>query len=139
MRGVAQLLAIVPALLLANAAPVRERRVTRRSVLELRALGPDGAPLRPSNDSFYQPTGDWASQANGAVLDSRPVWTQFDMGARSVYQVLYKTTSPLGEADATVTTVFRPAEPASPPRVMLLMGASLSLYPPLASLKSLTS
>ncbi|GAA5903210.1 hypothetical protein JCM8208_002238 [Rhodotorula glutinis] len=121
MRGVAQLLAIVPALLLANAAPVRERRVTRRSVLELRALGPDGAPLRPSNDSFYQPTGDWASQANGAVLDSRPVWTQFDMGARSVYQVLYKTTSPLGEADATVTTVFRPAEPASPPRVMLLM------------------
>ena len=124
---VAQLLAIVPALLLADAAPVRHERRDVRPVLQLRALGPDGAPVVPSNDSFYQPTGDWASQENGAVLGSRPVWTQFDLGARSVYQVLYKTTSPLGEADATVTTVFRPAEPASPPRVMLLMGASLSL------------
>ncbi|GAA5838400.1 hypothetical protein JCM9279_003232 [Rhodotorula babjevae] len=118
---VVQLLAIVPALLLADAAPVRSERRSAHPALEVRALGPDGMPLRPTNDSFYTPTGDWASQANGAVLDSRPVWTQFDMGARSVYQVLYKTTSPLGEADATVTTVFRPAEPASPPRVMLLM------------------
>ncbi|GAA6053330.1 hypothetical protein JCM3770_004116 [Rhodotorula araucariae] len=118
------LLSLVPALLLgqfAGAAPVVRdpRQVT--PALQLRRLGPNGEIIVPSSDPFYQPPANWTKLERGAVLNSRPVWTQFDSGAQSVYQVLYKTTTALGEPDATAATLFAPAEPASPPRVMLLL------------------
>ncbi|BGP44615.1 hypothetical protein JCM10450v2_000429 [Rhodotorula kratochvilovae] len=118
------LLSLVPALLLgqaAQAAPVERIARQVEPALQLRALGPDGEIIVPSNDPFYQPPANWTTEERGAVLNSRPVWTQFDSGARSVYQVLYKTTTALGEPDATAATLFAPVEPASPPRVMLLL------------------
>ncbi|GAA6041591.1 hypothetical protein JCM8097_007757, partial [Rhodosporidiobolus ruineniae] len=74
----------------------------------------------PSQDPFYQPPSGFASQSNGAVLKSRNVSTEFDQLSKA-YQLLYRTTDAQGKADATVTTVFVPLKPLSPPRVMLYL------------------
>ncbi|GJN92273.1 hypothetical protein Rhopal_005303-T1 [Rhodotorula paludigena] len=90
-------------------------------ILQLRALGPDG-PLVPSNDSFYEPSSEgWQELDNGAII--------FDFNARSVYQVLYKTTSATNESDATAATLFSPAEPVSPPKILLFLAPIDSASP----------
>ncbi|GAA5975057.1 hypothetical protein JCM11641_000013 [Rhodosporidiobolus odoratus] len=72
----------------------------------------------PTSDPFYAPPSDYHRKPNGAVLKSRNVTTAFDYLA-TTWQVLYKTTDAQGKADSTVTTLFRPHNPVSPPKVML--------------------
>ncbi|GAA5987243.1 hypothetical protein JCM10908_001875 [Rhodotorula pacifica] len=74
----------------------------------------------PDSDPFYVPPPGYATQSNGAVLNSRQVSTAFDAFAKSTYQVLYKTTAATGEADATVAVLFAPLQAANPPRIMIL-------------------
>lgn len=68
------------------------------------------ALVPPSQDPFYQPTGDWKSTAPGAILAHRPVPNPLPKAKYSAaYQLLYRTTDALGNPIATTTTVIIPA------------------------------
>lgn len=105
------------------AAPVdfgaSERGVDPVSSLRRFAVDPS---LPPSRDPFYALPDNLDLYQNGAIVRSRPVNTSFATVTATSAQLLYRTTDALGNASATVTTVFAPKEPASPPRVMVLMG-----------------
>ncbi|BGP12281.1 hypothetical protein JCM10213_000023 [Rhodosporidiobolus nylandii] len=75
----------------------------------------------PSSDPFYDVPSNLADLANGDIVRSRKVSTSLDAFARSTYQLAYRTTSALNEPAVTVTTVFAPLVPASPPRLLLVM------------------
>ncbi|GAA6041592.1 hypothetical protein JCM8097_007758 [Rhodosporidiobolus ruineniae] len=75
----------------------------------------------PSSDPFYDAPAGFEDQANGAVLKTRQVSTSLDLLAKSTYQLLYRTTNSLEDPTVTVTTVYAPRVPASPPRVLLVM------------------
>lgn len=83
----------------------------------------------PTNDPFYQVPSSVSSASNGQVLKSRQITTAYDVLSQATYQVLYKTTGALGEADATVATLFTPKVPSSPPKIMLLMAPVDSANP----------
>ncbi|GEM11778.1 secretory lipase [Rhodotorula toruloides] len=83
----------------------------------------------PTDDPFYQIPTSVRSAANGQVLKSRQISTAYDVLSQSTYQVQYKTTGALGEADATVATLFAPKVPSSPPKIMLLMAPVDSANP----------
>jgi hypothetical protein len=74
----------------------------------------------PSTDPFYTPPSDFGSAENGAILKSRNISTALNRLA-TAYQVLYKTTDALNGSDATVSTLFVPLQPVSPPQIMLYL------------------
>ena len=71
-------------------------------------------PVLPSNDPFYSYSGSLNGVSAGTVLRSRTVSIAENGTASPVTatQILYRTTSELGQPTATVTTVLRPAVPA---------------------------
>ncbi|KAK0542585.1 hypothetical protein OC846_004030 [Tilletia horrida] len=84
----------------------------------LPSFWPRATPGLPSTDSFYKPTGtSWKTKANGAILNSRAV-TPASSNAAKGYQLLYKTTNALGQADATVVTILVPKSPKSPAKIV---------------------
>ncbi|KAL9933915.1 hypothetical protein V8E36_006997 [Tilletia maclaganii] len=76
-------------------------------------------PGLPSNDAFYKPSGNITSKANGAILKSRSITPNAQNAAKG-YQLLYKTTDALGNADATVVTILVPKSPKSPAKIVSL-------------------
>jgi len=73
------------------------------------------APIPPSQDPFYIPPTGWQDAANGAVLASRQVVTSLAQAVPlsttlniTSYQVLYRTTGAVGDAQATVVTLLIP-------------------------------
>ncbi|KAL9936014.1 hypothetical protein V8E36_004856 [Tilletia maclaganii] len=106
-------LALISALLAAVAVAAPSERIVE--ALEPRLFST--APGLPSKDGFYKPSGSWQSKANGAVLKSRTV-KPTSSNAASGYQLLYKTTDAVGNADATVVTILVPKKPKSPPQIV---------------------
>lgn len=64
-----------------------------------------------------------ASYAPGDILRERDITKEIVPGLdssviASAYQLAYKTRKASGEADVTVTSVYKPKQPLSPPRVL---------------------
>ncbi|OBT61475.1 hypothetical protein VE03_09340 [Pseudogymnoascus sp. 23342-1-I1] len=72
------------------------------------------APIYPSDDPFYSPPDGYESSAPGTILRSRTVpnplslLTILPINIQGAYQLLYRTTDSLGNAQAAVTTVIVP-------------------------------
>lgn len=70
----------------------------------------------PSQDPFYQPTADYASQQPGTILKHRqiPVPLVIELltpgVTSSVWQILYRSTDYSGNANVAVTTIFVPID-----------------------------
>lgn len=68
----------------------------------------------PQNDPFYNPPSGFEQSAPGTVLRTRPIpsklgaFSLFPQNVANAWQVLYRTTDALGNAEATVTTVLEP-------------------------------
>ncbi|KAF2479403.1 hypothetical protein BDY17DRAFT_318821 [Neohortaea acidophila] len=74
----------------------------------------------PSEDPFYTIPANISKYANGAVVRARTVETTEFQAAINARQVLYRTTNRAGKATGTVTTVYIPPVPASPPQILSL-------------------
>lgn len=103
------------------AAPVGgpDRAVTPASALKSFAIDP---AVPPSSDPFYSAPDSLDLYQAGAIVRSRPVNTSFATVTAASAQIFYRTTDALGNASATVTTLFAPKQPVSPPQIMMLMG-----------------
>lgn len=72
------------------------------------------SPIYPSDDPFYSPPDGYESSAPGSILRSRTVpnplslLTVLPIKIQGAYQLLYRTTDSLGNAQAAVTTVIIP-------------------------------
>ncbi|KAG2177909.1 hypothetical protein INT43_003156 [Umbelopsis isabellina] len=81
------------------------------------------APVLPQDDAFYTPPTGYESTAPGTILRTRVVpnklaaFSAFPQNMANAWQILYRTTDALGNAEATVTTVM---EPHNPDRTKLL-------------------
>ncbi|CAD6901660.1 unnamed protein product [Tilletia controversa] len=115
--------AVVASVVLATAvaaAPSTERLALSPRLLNLGGSSSNAtAAGLPSKDAFYTPAlgTDLSSKANGAILKSRIV-KPTSSNAATAYQLLYKTTGALGEADATVVTILVPKKPKSPAQIV---------------------
>ncbi|KAE8202864.1 hypothetical protein CF335_g3248 [Tilletia laevis] len=115
--------AVVASVVLATAvaaAPSTERLALSPRLLNLGGSSSNAtAAGLPSKDAFYSPAlgTDLSSKANGAILKSRIV-KPTSSNAATAYQLLYKTTGALGEADATVVTILVPKKPKSPAQIV---------------------
>jgi hypothetical protein len=75
------------------------------------------APVLPQDDPFYTPPAGYEITAPGTVLRTRPVpnklaaFSAFPQNMANAWQILYRTTDALGNAEATVTTVMEPHNP----------------------------
>jgi hypothetical protein len=103
------------------AAPVGgpERAVATAPALKSFAIDP---AMPPSSDPFYSAPDSLDLYQAGAIVRSRPVNTSFATVTAASAQIFYRTTDALGNASATVTTLFAPKQPVSPPQIMMLMG-----------------
>lgn len=104
------------------AAPVggsERAETTVRPALKSFAIDP---AVPPSSDPFYSTPDSLDLYQAGAIVRSRPVNTSFATVTAASAQIFYRTTDALGNASATVTTLFAPKQPVSPPHIMMLMG-----------------
>ncbi|GAB5593412.1 hypothetical protein Unana1_08312 [Umbelopsis nana] len=75
------------------------------------------APVLPPDDPFYTPPAGYESSPPGTILRTRPVpnklaaFATFPQNVANAWQILYRTTDSLGNAQATVTTVMEPHNP----------------------------
>ncbi|GAA5955183.1 hypothetical protein JCM8115_001877 [Rhodotorula mucilaginosa] len=110
------------------AAPVGgpERAVATAPALKSFAIDP---AMPPSSDPFYSAPDSLDLYQAGAIVRSRPVNTSFATVTAASAQIFYRTTDALGNASATVTTLFAPKQPVSPPQIMMLMAPIDSASP----------
>ncbi|GAA5981502.1 hypothetical protein JCM10908_004131 [Rhodotorula pacifica] len=100
--------------------------VTSSASLRSFAVDPN---LPPTRDPFHQLPDQLALYQNGAIVRSRAVNTSFATVTAGSAQLFYRTTDALGDPSATVTTLFAPKTPATPPRIMVLMAPIDSACP----------
>ncbi|PWN42465.1 LIP-domain-containing protein [Ceraceosorus guamensis] len=85
----------------------------------VRALAfPKSSMKQPSLDPFYKVPSNISAYKVGEIIRERPVDT-IAAGAKSAYQILYRTNTALDNADATVATVWAPSKLApGPPKIV---------------------
>lgn len=71
----------------------------------------------PNVDPFYAEPSNIASYKPGQWIRSRSVPTVIVSENASSYQIFYRTTDTLDNANGTVATVWIPDEPSSPPKI----------------------
>ena len=96
---------------------VSARSITRSFLSSLSAADITSLP-NPDVDPFYQAPVNISSYDPGDVVKIRPVLTTLAGKSVKSYQLFYRTTNPQGEAIGTLATVWTPAIPAVPAKIL---------------------
>ncbi|KAF2488112.1 secretory lipase-domain-containing protein [Neohortaea acidophila] len=81
----------------------------------------------PSEDPFYVIPNNISSYAAGGVIRARTVFSTEFGALVNAREIFYRTTNRQGNATGTVTTVFIPAAPLSPPAILSYQAAEDAL------------